>query len=230
MYSTPRGEGLNPIKRISHIAIAGAIAGILAFPLGAAAHMRTIDAALISHLDQVTETNFLELYEHQDLASYPFTHIYIEPVTNQMRREEIYAIGLRPYHYDALAEDFRARLVAAFEGTNLLTNEPDDQTLVISTAITDVVRFQQQTTGTHLTNVATGNLLRGGTIMEMVWRAGPGGEIILAIRDGRTMELNDPITDRSDRFTDSRDNFDAWASDLAAFFGITPSNDIAMNW
>jgi len=103
--------------------------------------------------------------------------------------------------------------------TGLLTDTPDENTLVISTSITDIAEFHQSMTGSHLRTAANDHLYRGGAIMEMIWRAGDGGEIVLAIRDGRTRQLNDPIGDRGDRFTDCRDTFQAWAVDLASFFG-----------
>lgn len=196
-----------------------AIVGTLITATDAAAYMRTIGRAEIAHLDVITDSNFVELYQHPDLEGFKFTSIYVEPVSNDVRREDIYGIGLRPFHYDALTEDYHARLIAALEDTGLLTNEPDSRTLVISVALTDAERFQQQTTGSHLSDAASSSLLRGGAIMEMVWRAGPGGDIVLALRDGRTMDLNSLVTDRDDRFTDTRDVFDIWAQDLRAFFG-----------
>ncbi len=200
-------------------AICGAlIIGTLAVTTSAMAHMRTLNRAEISHLTRVRETGFVELYQHPDLESFAFTHIYFEPVTNRMQPQDIYDIDRRPRHIEELAEDFHEHLLHSFKNSGLLTSQPDERTLVISTAITDVGEFHEQTTGSHLARAPSSHLLRGGAVMEMVWRAGPEGEVVLALRDGRTPERYAPVTDRDDDFTDTRDAFEDWAVNLVDFF------------
>ncbi len=226
-------KNLLPFDRIggscTRIVFAAALITTLTVPLSANAFMRSVDASEIAHLETLSDSNFVEHYEHPELESFPFTRIYIEPITNHMQPQDIYDLSLRPRDIEALAEEFREKLLAAFDGSGLLTDEPDEHTLVISTAITDIGEFHQQTTGSHLANASAHNLMRGGAIMEMVWRAGPGGEIVLALRDGRTPEPSDPVTDRNDDFTDVRDAFDDWAADLSGFFGVAADDDVAMN-
>ena len=201
--------------------LAGAIFGLVLTPIGATAFMRSIDDEQIIHLDRMSGTNFMEHYAHSDIEEFGFTGIYFEPVRSEIPAHRLYDQDIRPSRIDNLAVEFHDMILATFEDSGLLTSTPTATTLVISTTLTDVQRFTADRTGTHLANVPPDNRERGGATMEMVWRAGSGGEIVLAIRDGRQPEIYDPVTDQNDRMTDIRDAFGVWTDELAFFFAIS---------
>jgi len=199
--------------------LGGAIFGVFMMPLGAAAEMSTLNSGDLAGLEEIEGSGYMEYYEHPDLGSFRFRTIYIEPVTNEMVARQIYDQRFRPQHIDDLAADFHARLLAAFEGTGLLTDTPDENTLVISTALTFVTELEQESTGSHIQGSTLTERTRGSTVMEMAWRAGPGGQLVTAIRDGRAPQNWAPVGDFDDRFTDNRDTFDVWAAEFASMFG-----------
>ena len=198
------------------------VIGLAIMPLNASAEMRTVSSSEISHLSEIERSGYVEYYEHPEIGSFPFKNIYIEPVVNAMPVREIYQTLFRPVHVDELTADFHASLLRAFESTGLLTDEPGEDTLVISTSIIFVSQYDERTTGTHLAEASINNRIRGNAAMEMTWRAGPGGEIVAALRDGRWPEQYAPVTDRNDRFTDVHDIFNVWAMELTMFFGGEP--------
>jgi len=206
----------------SRIAIAGAIVGMLTAPLSGFAAMKTLNRSDLAGLNEVEGSGFHELYQHPDLGSLGFTKVYIAPVANEVPSMDIYDMGLRPYHFDALAESFHETIVAAFGDSTLLTDTPDENTLVIEVSLVEAARLVQETTGSHLANASTDNLVRGGAFMEMSWRQGPGGDLVMAIRDGRRPEVYDPVLDSDDVWTDAKGAFELWSADIAGFFGIEP--------
>lgn len=197
----------------------GAIFGFFMMPLGAAAEMSTLNSGDLASLEEIEDSGYMEYYEHPDLGSFRFRTIYIEPVANEMSVRQIYDQRFRPQQIDDLAADFHARLMAAFEGTGLLTDTPDENTLVISPSLVFVTELEQESTGSHIQGSTAADRTRGSTIMEMAWRAGPGGQLVTAIRDGRAPHYYAPVGDFDDRFTDSRDTFDVWAAEFAGMFG-----------
>lgn len=194
-------------------------AAFLISPLGASAAMRTVERSEISHLEVMEDSGFAEFYQHPDIASFPFRSIYIEPVRNDMTEHDIYERRYRPHQIDALAELFYENLVEAMAPTGILVDEPTENTLVISTRLTDILEYDERTTGTSLGAVPSANRMRGNAAMEMVWYAGPGGEMVTALRDGRRPENHAPVTDRDDMWTDSKDIFLFWSASLANYFG-----------
>lgn len=194
--------------------LAGTVLALVALPLSATAFMRSVEGSQIIHLDRLAGTNFMEHYAHPEIEEFTFSGIYFEPVTNGVTDYRTYEQDLRPAEIDELAAEFHSKLVARFSGSGLLEDAPGAQTLVISTTLTDIERFVPDFTGTHLTNAPSDNLSRGGAVMEMVWRAGAGGDIVLAIRDGRQPEIYHPVSDQDDRFTDTHDAFDIWTDEL----------------
>lgn len=209
------GERAGALRTI----LGGAIFGIFMMPLGAAAEMSTLNNDALAGLAEIEDSGYMEYYEHPDLGNFRFRSIYIEPVTNEMPSRQIYDQRFRPQQIDDLAADFHSRLMAAFEGTGLLTDTPDESTLVISTALVFVTELEQESTGSHIQGSTATDRTRGSTIMEMAWRAGPSGPLVTAIRDGRASQNWAPVGDFEDRFTDSRDTFDTWAAEFAAMFG-----------
>ena len=208
------------VKFFKRTLLAGTVLALVALPLSATAFMRTIDNSQILNLERLTGTNFMEHYAHPDIEDYGFGGIYFEPVTSSVTDLRIYEQDLRPAQIDALAEEFHAKLLARFERSGLLVDTPDENTLVISTALTDVERFTADFTGTHLADAPPDNRDRGGAVMEMVWRAGVGGDIVLALRDARQPEIYHPVTDQNDRLTDVHDAFDTWTEEMAYFFAL----------
>jgi len=206
--------------------IRGAALGLIFMPLSAAAEMDTVDRSALAGLEEVQNSGYMEFYQHPELGSFQFKSIYIEPVRNEMPVRQIYDLRLRPEYIDALAADLHATMLEAFDATGLLTDEPDEDTLVISPALTFVTEYDEQTTGSHLGGARVQDRIRGNTIMEMTWRAGPGGTMVAAIRDGRTPHIYAPVSDRDDRFTDARDTFGVWATEFASFFGPAPSAEM----
>lgn len=200
-------------------AVGGAIFGFLMMPLGAAAEMSTLSTGDLAGLEDIEGSGYMEYYEHPEMGNFRFRTIYIEPVTNEMPVRQIYDQQFRPRHIDDLAADFHQRLLTAFEGTGLLTDTPDENTLVISTALTFVSELEQESTGSHIQGSSATDRTRGSTVMEMAWRAGPGGTLVAAIRDGRSPQNWAPVGDFDDRFTDSRDAFDLWAAEFSSMFG-----------
>ncbi len=207
--------------------IAGAAIAFALAPVGASAFMRSVSDAELAGLDRIEDSGYIELYQSPDLDSIAFTSIYIEPVINIMNEREIYESNFRPHHVDELCEDYRAVLLEALAPTGLLVDEPSERTLIITPYITDIREYTEWTTGTFVAGSNPGRRIRGGAVMEMTWRAGPGGDMVLALRDGRQMEQVDPVRDREDRFSDARSVFDMWGTDLAGFFGLDP--EVATN-
>ncbi len=205
--------------------LCGALA-LLILPFNAAA-MDTLDRAELSGLERVDDSRYMEFYQHPDMGGFEFKSIYIESAQNDMPLRLIYEQRLRPEYFDNLAADFHARLLTAFGATGLLTDEPDEGSLVISPSLVYATEYDERTTGTHLGGVRSQDRIRGHTIMEMTWRAGPDGIIVAAIRDGRTPHIYAPVTDREDRFTDARDSFDYWALEFSSFF--SPASAVEMN-
>jgi len=194
------------------------------WPLGASAEMQTLRSSDLTGLERVEDTGFLEFYQNPDLGNFGFTSIYIAPAVNAVAPRYIYEQSLRPRHIDELTVDFHARMVAGFEATGLLTDEPDEDSLVITPSLTYVTEYDEWTTGTHLGGQRVQDRLRGRTVMEMTWHAGPGGELVAAFRDGRMPHIYTDVSDREDRFTDARDSFDAWAGQFASFFLPEPQD------
>ncbi len=207
-------------KLFMRLLLAGLVLSLMVFPLSASAFLRSIEGAELLHLNRLTGTNFMEHYAHPEIESYRFTGIYFEPVINRIEDYRIYDQDLRPSHTEELAGEFHAKILQAFSGTDLLVQEPGPRTLVISTYLTNVERFIVEGTGTHLAEAPPDYRTRGGATMEMIWRAGPGGDIVLALRDGRQPEIYDPVGNQDDRFTDIREAFDVWAENLAFFFAV----------
>jgi len=206
--------------------VRGAVFGIFMMPLGAAAEMATLSSGDLADLEEIDGSGYMEYYQHPDLGSFPFKSIYIEPVANEMPARQIYDQRFRPQQIDDLAEDFHSRLIAAFEATGLLTDTPDEDSLVISTALVFVTELEQESTGSHIQGSTATDRTRGSTIMEMAWRAGPGGQLVAAFRDGRSPRHHAPVGDYDDRFTDSRDVFDNWAMEFASMFGASDNSAI----
>jgi len=200
----------------------GAALGLFMLPLGATAEMTTVSRGALTDLHEVQDNGYMEFYQHPDLGSFEFKSIYIEPVANEMLVRQIYDQRFRPVQIDALAEDFYNRLQTAFEATGRLTDTPDENTLVISTSLVFVTELIQESTGSHIEGASATDRTRGSTIIEMTWHAGPGGQMVAAIRDGRAPHNYAPVGDFDDRFTDSRDAFDLWAGEFAAMFGASP--------
>jgi len=195
-----------------------AVVGTLAMAATASAHMRTISRGELADLDRQETTSFQEYYEHPDLGSFEFTGIYLEHVSNQVRSADIYDMDLRPERVDRLMEDFHALLRNELEASGLLRDEPGPRTLVISNAVIEIGEYHEFSTGTHLARTASANRVRGGAIIEMVWRAGPGGDVLLALRDSRGPSLYEEVSDHDDTLTDARHAFQAFAVQLAGFF------------
>lgn len=213
------------ISEIKLSRAAAVIAGTMALaPLSAEAFMRTVSDAELAGLDQIEDTGYSEHYESLDIGSHEFGSIYIAPVENAMEQWEIYDRSLRPHHIDELTEDFHQRLIAALAPSGLLVDTPAEDSLVINVAITEVQEYHAFSTGSFIPDSAAGRRNRGGAVMEMTWHAGPGGPLLLAIRDGRQPHQEDPLRDPDDNFTDVKVVFDLWAADLAGFFGIAPQD------
>lgn len=211
------------INQLKTTLAAGTLAAAAVFaPLSAHAEMHSVTRSEIAHLNPVEGSIYAELYQHPDLANFPFNSIYIEDATNEMPTGEIYSRRWRPEYVDDLAALFTQNLRDAMEPTGMLVDEPGEQTLVISPRLMFVEEYDERTTGTNIREVAPQYRERGHAVMEMIWRAGPGGEIVTAVRDGRGHQNHDPVTDRDDRFTDAKDVFVIWANDLAGFFGSQP--------
>jgi len=206
--------------------ILGAALGLMMMPLGASAEMDTVDRSALAGLEAVENSGYMEFYQHAELGSFQFKSIYIEPVRNEMPDRQVYDLRLRPEYVDELAIDFHATMLEVFDATGLLTDEPSENTLIISPALIFVTEYEEQTTGSHLGGARIQDRIRGNTIMEMTWRAGPDGTMVAALRDGRTPHIYAPVSDREDRFTDARDAFGLWASEFASFFGPEPSSEM----
>lgn len=202
----------------SMMAAAVMVAGFI-LPTAASADMDTISNGEIAHLSAVENSGYMEFYQHPELGSFEFTSIYIEPVANEMPERQIRDFRFRPEEIDELASEFHDKLRDSFATTGLLTDEPDENTLIISTSLTYVSEYREESTGSRLSSRQASYRDRGDTIMEMTWRAGPGGELVAALRDGRTPQIYAPVADREDKFTDARDMMSVWAIELASFFG-----------
>lgn len=204
--------------------IGGAIiaAGAFFAAMDASAFMRTVSEAELAGLETIENSGYNEHFELPNIGSFQFTSIYLAPVANEVEDDEIYIRYIRPEYFDELAVDFHERLSAALAPTGLLVDTPNENSLIIETSMMEVGNYEERTTGTNITSNMPQNRIRGGAIMEMRWYAENGQTLVLALRDGRGFNTYDPVTDRSDRFTDAKDVFDMWAVDLAGFFGVTP--------
>lgn len=209
-----------PTKQISRAA-AFFVGAMVIAPLSAEAFMRTASEEELAQLEPVEDSGYTEHYESPDIANYGFTRIYIAPVENAMEPYEIYDRRLRPEYIDDLALEFHGELVAALEPSGLLTDTPDEDTLIIRTALTEVQEYHAFSTGTNMADSFPGRRNRGGAVMEMRWFVGEGGPMVLALRDGRQPHPDDTLIDADDNFTDTRMVFGIWAEDLAGFFGAS---------
>ena len=222
MSQSSRDASLKSFSQLSRNIAAGALLSMLAFPLGANAAMTTVDRSELEGMDVVADSGFAELYQDPDIGNLTFHSIYIAPVVNEVASMDVYDMGLRPYHIDALGTDFRERVIAAFGDSSLLTDTPDENSLVITLSLIEVARMTEVTTGSHLARASIENTIRGGANIEMTWRKGVEGDLVMAIRDGRRPEQYDPVAYPGDRWTDVKGAFDDWSTDMAGFFGIEP--------